>query len=266
MIGPDLLRHLPTVERSFEELVAEADCAPIHGWDFSWLEGRAFEERPSWRYSDLVAERAGTVSAMLDLQSGGGEMLSRLPRFPPLTVAAEGWRPNASIAADRLRHLGVHVVVTDTTGPAFPFADATFDLATSRHPVETCWHEIARVLRPGGTFLSQQIGPHTVGELAEFMMGPQPSESLRDPEMARRSAESVGMQVLDLRAERLRTVFNDVGAVVYFLRLVVWIVPDFTVDAYRNRLVSLHERIQRDGPFVAHAARFLIEAKKVDSG
>lgn len=266
MIGPDLLRHFPTMERSFEELVAEADCAPIPGWNFSWLQGRAFEERPSWRYSGLVAERAGTVSAMLDLQSGGGEMLSRLPRFPPLTVAAEGWRPNASIAADRLRHLGVHVVVTDTTGPAFPFADATFDLATSRHPVETCWHEIARVLRPGGTFLSQQIGPHTVGELAEFMMGPQPSESLRDPEMARRSAESVGMQVLDLRAERLRTVFNDVGAVVYFLRLVVWIVPDFTVDAYRNRLVSLHERIQRDGPFVAHAARFLIEAKKVDSG
>lgn len=253
------------MERSFEELVAEADCAPIHGWDFSWLEGRAFEERPSWRYSNLVAERAGTVSAMLDLQSGGGEMLSGLPRFAPVTVAAEGWKANATIAADRLRHLGIHVVLADTTRPAFPFADATFDLVTSRHPVETCWLEIARVLCPGGMFLSQQIGPHTVGELAEFMMGPRPSESLRDPELARRSAESVGMQVLDLRAERPRTVFNDVGAVVYFLRLVVWIVPDFTVDAYRDRLVSLHERIQRDGPFVAHAARFLIEARKVDS-
>jgi SAM-dependent methyltransferase len=253
------------MDRSFEELVAEADRVPIHGWDFSWLEGRAFEERPSWRYSDLVAKRARDVSAMLDVQSGGGEMLSRLPRFAPLTVAAEGWKPNVPVAAARLRRLGVRVVAADTNRPSFPFTDASFDLITARHPVETCWPEIARVLRPGGTFLSQQIGPHTVGELTEFMMGPQPSESLRDPELARRSAESVGMQVRDLRIERPRTVFNDVGAVVYFLRLVVWIVPDFTVDAYRDRLLALHERIERDGPFIAHAARFLIQAKKSDS-
>ncbi len=52
------------------------------------------------------------------------------------------------------------------------------------------------------------------------------------------------------------------GAVVYFLRLVVWIVPDFTVAAYRDRLRDLHEQIARDGPFVAHATRFLIEATK----
>ena len=248
--------------RSFEEQVAEAAGAPIDGWDFSWLEGRAFEERPSWHYSDLVAERAGTASAMLDLQSGGGEMLSRLPGFAPLTVAAEGWKPNVSIASARLRPRGVLVVAADTDRPSFPFADATFDLITSRHPVETCWLEIARVLRPGGTFLSQQVGPHTVSELTEFMMGTQPSGSFRDPELARSSAESVGMRVVDLRVERPRTVFNDIGAVVYFLRLVVWIVPDFSVDGYRDRLVSLHEQIQRDGPFVAHAARFLIEAKK----
>jgi hypothetical protein len=53
-----------------------------------------------------------------------------------------------------------------------------------------------------------------------------------------------------------------VGAVVYFLRLVVWTVPGFTVEKYRSRLESLHDQIERDGPFVAHAGRFLIEAVK----
>jgi hypothetical protein len=72
------------------------------------------------------------------------------------------------------------------------------------------------------------------------------------------------MRVVDLRVERPRTTFNDVGAVVYFLRLVVWIVPDFSVDGYRDRLIALHEQIRREGPFVAHAARFLIETKKPD--
>ncbi len=250
------------MERSFEELIVEADRAPIRGWDFSWLEGRAFEERPSWHYSELVAERAPGVAAMLDLQSGGGEMLGRLPRSAPLTVAVEGWRPNVSVAGARLQPLGVHVVAADTDDSVFPFADATFDLVTARHPVETCWPEIARVLRPWGTFLSQQVGPHSVGELREFMMGPQPPGSTRDPESARRSAQDVGLSIVDLRVERPRTVFYDVGAVVYFLRLVVWVVDDFTVDRYRDRLVALHERIQREGRFVAHAARFLIEAKK----
>jgi len=69
--------------------------------------------------------------------------------------------------------------------------------------------------------------------------------------------------VEDLRHERLRTVFYDVGAVVYFLRLVVWIVPGFTVERFSARLRTLHEQIERDGSFVAYATRFLIEASKL---
>ena len=66
----------------------------------------------------------------------------------------------------------------------------------------------------------------------------------------------------DVREERLRAAFDDVGAVVYFLRLVVWTVPGFTVARYRDRLHDLHEQMQREGPFVAHSTRFLIEATK----
>ena len=68
--------------------------------------------------------------------------------------------------------------------------------------------------------------------------------------------------VTDLRHERPRTEFYDVGAVVYFLRLVVWIVPGFTVTGYRSRLKDLHDQIQRDGVFRTTASRFVIEARK----
>ncbi|MBI0378836.1 SAM-dependent methyltransferase, partial [Streptomyces albiflaviniger] len=64
------------------------------------------------------------------------------------------------------------------------------------------------------------------------------------------------------RSESLRTEFFDIGAVIYFLRKVIWMVPGFTVDQYRDRLHRLHKRIQREGPFLAHTARFLIEARK----
>jgi hypothetical protein len=70
--------------------------------------------------------------------------------------------------------------------------------------------------------------------------------------------------VVDLKEQALRVLFNDVAAVVYFLRKVLWTVPGFTVDGYRDRLALLHDRIQSEGPFVAHSRRVLIEARKPD--
>lgn len=108
----------------------------------------------------------------------------------------------------------------------------------------------------------KQAGAGSLKELTDFLMGPQPVSDRRSPERAVDAAEAEGLVVVDLRQESLRAVFNDVGAAVHFLRKVIWTVPDFTVDRYRNRLLHLHDRIQADGPFVAYAQRFLIEARK----
>lgn len=126
------------------------------------------------------------------------------------------------------------------------------------------WDEIARVLAPGGTYFSQEVGPASVFELVEYFLGPMPQEvrSGRDPERARKTAEAAGLDVVDLRTAELRTEFFDVGAVVYFLRKVIWMVPGFTVGQYRDRLLELHHRIEAEGPFVATTTRFLIEAVK----
>jgi SAM-dependent methyltransferase len=250
------------VARSFDDLVAEADAAPITGWDFSWLDGRAREERPSWHYAERVAERAADAEALLDLECGDGTLVAELRSLPRRVLGAEGYEPNARIAADRLRRRGGHVVRIGQDREALPLRDRTFDLVISRHPITTWWSEIARVLSPGGTYFSQQVGPRSVGELSDFMLGPQPGGSKRDPEQARAAAEATGLIVRDLRFERLRTEFDDIGAVVYFLRLVVWIVPGFSVERFQERLRALHDQIERDGPFVAQATRFLIEAAR----
>jgi SAM-dependent methyltransferase len=254
--------RLGTVEESCESLIEEAEAAPIEGWDFSWLDGRATEERPSWGYSRLLAERAKDVSSMLDIETGGGELLGQLPQLPPLTVATEGWEPNVHLAARRLQPRRASVVFARDDRPTLPFGSETFDLVVSRHPVATWWDEIARVLRPNGRYLSQQIGPHSMREVTEFLMGPQTSTSPRSPELAREKATTAGLRVDGLKMESLRATFADVGAVVFFLRLVVWIVPDFSVERYRDRLTAMHHEIMMNGPFVSHATRFLIEATK----
>jgi SAM-dependent methyltransferase len=252
-----------TTTRTFEALVDEAVAASVEGWDFSWFEGRATEERPSWGYARAMGERLAHASAALDIQTGGGEVLASAPTLPPLTAATEGWPPNVAKATALLHPRGAVVVASPEDAP-LPFADGAFDLVTSRHPVTTHWSEIARVLRPGGTYFSQQVGPASVFELVEYFLGPLPEDvrNGRHPDRARAAAEAAGLDVVDLRAERLRVEFYDIGAVVHFLRKVIWMVPGFTVDRYRTELRALHERIEAKGPFVAHSARFLIEARK----
>jgi SAM-dependent methyltransferase len=209
-----------------------------------------------------MAARLAGVSAALDIQTGGGEVLNSAPTLAPLTVATEGWPPNLAKATALLRPRGVAVVAHDDE-PPLPFADGAFDLVVCRHPVDVWWHEIARVLEPGGTYLSQQVGPDSAHEVSEFFLGPYPwGQSGREPEIARTAAQQAGLDVVDLRAETLKMEFFDVGAMIYYLRKVIWMVPDFSVDAYRDRLVALHEQIQRDGPFVSYSRRFLIEARK----
>ena len=133
----------------FEDLLREGEEVPVEGWDFSWFEGRATEERPSWGYSTLLAEHMARAGAALDVQTGGAEVLAGIPKAPALLRATESWPPNLEIARRNLAPLNGEVVHVEDTDD-LPFADGTFDLVVSRHPTTVLWDEIARVLKPGG--------------------------------------------------------------------------------------------------------------------
>jgi SAM-dependent methyltransferase len=250
---------------TFEELLTEGSLVPVEGWDFSWFVGRASEQRPSWGYARMLVPQMAGAESVLDVQTGGGEVLAevlqQLPHLPPTVAATESWAPNIAIARRNLEPFGASVVdVADDA--ALPFEAESFDLVVSRHPTVVLWSEIARVLRPGGTYLSHQVGAGSNRELTDFMMGPQPVSERRSRERALSDAGAAGLVVEDLRSESLRAEFNDIAAVTYFLRKVFWTVPGFTPERYRDQLARLHARIEREGPFVAHAQRMLVRATK----
>jgi SAM-dependent methyltransferase len=249
--------------RSFDELVDEAAAVPVEGWDFSWLDGRATEERPSWGYQRLLGEKLASATAALDIQTGGGEVLAGAgaEHFPPTLVATEGWPPNLAKATALLHPLGA-VVVADQEEPPLPFSDDAFDLVTSRHPATVHWSEIARVLAPGGTYFAQHVGGGNNVEISEFFLGPFDPSTARHHEVEAEQARAAGLEIVQCRNERLQLQFFDVGAMVFFLRKVVWTVPDFSVARYRARLRDLHDRIERDGAFRSTMSRTLFEARR----
>lgn len=248
--------------RSFDDLVAEAATVDVSGWDFSWLDGRATEERPPWGYSRLLVERLPRATSALDLDTGGGEIIAQAPLLPARMTVTESWQPNLALARSRLEARGVEVVATEP-GERLPFPDESFDLVTSRHPVDPDWAEIARVLVPGGTYLAQHVGSASAVELIEYFIGPYPAaDDGRDPYGESRAATAAGLTVVDLRLARCRMEFYDIGAVVYVLRKCVWWVPDFAVDRYADTLRRLDAQIRADGAFVAHSTRHLVEARR----
>ena len=248
--------------RSFDDPVDEADSVDVSGWDFGWLDGRAWEQRPPWGYSRLVAVRLYEVGSALDIDSGGGEMVAHMPHLPNTMVVTEGWAPNVEHAQRILSPRGVQVV-TLKQGEPLPFPDPSFELVTSRHPVKPDWSEIARVLVPGGTYLAQHVGPASAFELIERFVGPMSEQQrlARDPQREAAAARATGLQIRELRTARCRMDFLDVGAIVYILRKCVWWVPDFTVGRYRDALRQLDAHIRQHGAFVAHSTRTLFDAR-----
>jgi len=239
----------------YDHLVGEAAGVSITGWEFAWLDGRAVGSDPSWSYPELARPLLRRAASLLDLDTGGGELLVELAPLPAHTVAVEGWAPNVPVARDRLAPYGVSVVTE------LPGGENEFDVVLSRHgrlPAE----DIARLLKPGGTLLSQQVGSDDLRDLnAELGAAPPYATSWTATE-AVAALESAGLIVTDVREERPALTFHDVGALVYQLRAVPWQIRDFTVQRYDRALRRIDARIRTDGHYTATAHRFLVQASR----
>lgn len=140
---------------------------PFVGWGFSYLDGRKFEEPLPLQYELRAAKLMRSARSALDLDTGGGERLLDLrPNWPALLCATEGYPPNLRLATERLTPLGARVFAVESTETVtLPFGDARFDLVLNRHGGCVNIREIARVLTPGGTFLTQQVHGQTLLDL-----------------------------------------------------------------------------------------------------
>jgi SAM-dependent methyltransferase len=285
--------------RSFEELMEEAEEAPFSGWSFSFLRGRTEYEPLPWAYPRVVGDLVGD-RPLLDLGTGGGEVLSRLDR-PRRTVATEAWAPNVPVAARRLGRLGVPVVqyqpapgnLAQEAGPVpvparerLPFRDGAFGLVISRHEAFVA-SEVARVLGPGGWFVTQQVDLHWdedfraalglppgVRDAAGAGVAPV-SAGTRVPAggaasgearswlpVARRQVTEAGLVVTRARAATVGCTFTDVGALAfYLLRAVPWVVPEAARAESRPAFRQLHEQMQA-APLRVRNPHFLLVARK----
>ncbi len=240
-----------------------AASEPFQGWDFSRLTGRMSDEPAPWSYPELARSAMRESTSVLDMGTAAGEMLlSMRADWPSRVLATEGWRPNLPLAEQALEPHGVRVLSYDAdAGDRLPLPDGEVDLIINRH--EAFDADVARVLAPGGRFLTQQVGASNLAELAT-MLGP-----ARIPATVRVQDLSELLVGAGLRLERTQdwtgcTTFVDVAALVYYLSAVPFTAPaDFSVDRYAEALLGLHAAGPAQGePIVLTQHRFLIIATK----
>jgi len=245
----------------FEALIAEALHQEFSGWDFSFLVNRWKEEPTSWDYPNIVRSHIMPEYSMLDMDTGGGEILSSFMPLPQNTYATEGYVPNVPIAKRRLEPLGVKIVqVWGNDIP--PFVDGYFDLVTNRHgSFQT--QELHRVLKPGGFFITQQVGGKNNFKLNELLQEkPEFIYSHWTLDLAVKQLTDAGFQILEQNDEYPETTVLDIGALVFHLKVIQWQIADFSVEKYHDKLVEIHNMIQEQVYLKIRSHRFLIVAQK----
>lgn len=241
---------------------AEEDQARIRGWDFSHIRGR-FEEESDlpWSYREIVREVLRRDAMLLDYDTGGGEFLLSLRHPAGRTAATEGYPPNVRLCAERLLPLGIDF--RECADPAaVPWPDGAFDVILNRHG---SFHapELFRLLREGGVFLTEQVGGDNDRDLVERVLPgtekPYPHLNLKEQ---RAVFEAAGFRILRAEEAYRPIVFYDVGAFVWFARIIPWEFPGFSVDRCWEGLLDMQREIQQRGEIRGTIHRYLIAAEK----
>lgn len=246
-------------EQDFLDQIDAALAVPLRGWDFSFLDGRVIAQPLPWDYLQLARAAAGEARCVLDVDTGGGDVLAAIAP-PPGSIAVEPYPPNVALATAVLAPRRIEVRARTTW--QLPVADGEVDLVLNRHGALDL-DETFRVLRPGGTLVSQQVGRRNDLELNEALGAPPAgSDALESVGTTLVALADAGLRVARCEEAWPRTRYLDVGAVVLQLRAVPWQVPGFEVQRHLDQLRRIHHHIRQRGSFEVTSHRLLVVARR----
>ena len=241
---------------------AEEEIAYIHGWDFSHIDGCYTEQDDlPWDYRTVIGQYLTPEMKILDIDTGGGEFLLSLNHPHENTAAMENYPPNVELCREVLLPLGIDFRPGDGK-EKLPCDDGSFDMVINRHGDFNA-EEIYRVLKPGGLFITQQVGAENDRELVELLCGeipiPFPEQYLS---ITIGEFENAGFTTMR-GEEAFRPIrFFNVGALVWFARIIQWEFPGFCVDTHLENLLNAQRKLEEQGSIDGTIHRFLLVARK----
>ncbi len=244
---------------NLKEIWMKEENYAFSGWDFSHLNGRQEYDPLPWDYRTEAVKDLDPAHRLLDMGTGGGEFLMTLGHPFENTTVTEGYPPNLALCREKLAPLGVQVVGVGGED-ALPFANEKFDRVINRHE-SYIPSEVFRILKPGGRFVTQQVGGKNCFDLRE-RLGFVVPENQFDLEHEVAQFESAGFRILRAEEHFNKLRFFDTGAVVFHAKIIQWEFPGFSVEKNWDQLMDVQREIEVRGCIECTEHRFLIAAKK----
>jgi SAM-dependent methyltransferase len=196
-----------------------------------------------------------------DMGTGGGEFLLTIEHPYPNTSVTESYLPNVDLCKKKLGGLGIDVrqVIDDSN---LPFENESFDIIINRHESYDI-REVFRVLKRNGIFITQQVGAMNNLEFSNSLLDDNRIKNLDYSfEVQVENAKDTGFEVLEAEEYFPFLKFFDVGALVYFTRIIEWEFPGFSVERCFEKLLGLQSMVESNGFVESVEHRFLIVAQK----
>ena len=119
------------------------------------------------------------------------------------------------------------------------------------------------MLKHGGIFITQQVGAQNDREPVKLLCGeteiPFPGQYL---ESTSRKFQNAGCTILHGEDVFRPIRFYDVGALVWFARIIQWEFPNFAVDTHLDNLQNAQRILEEYGTIDGPIHRFLLVAQK----
>ena len=118
-------------------------------------------------------------------------------------------------------------------------------------------------MRNGGMFITEQVGGNNDRDLVEMVLPDvKPSHPELNLETQRKLFEKAGFRIVRAEEAYRPILFYDIGAFVWFARIIEWEFPGFSVEKCYDRLLEMQKIIECDGVIKGTIHRYLIVAKK----
>ncbi len=251
-----------------QEWLEEEKIAHIKGWDFSHIKNRYEEESDlPWNYKDEIQNRLKPSDKLLDIDTGGGEFLLELKHPYQNTYATENYKPNIELCEQTLLPLGINFkageqAIHNKGAYQLPFENDSFDMIINRHG-DFNSKDLYRLLKKDGLFITEQVGAENDRELVYLLV---PNTEIPFPNLYLKNIskefEDQGFEILK-QDEVFRSIkFYDVGALIWFAKIIEWEFPNFSVEKSLRNLFKAQEILEEYGCIEGRIHRFLLVCRK----
>ncbi|MGZ7149359.1 class I SAM-dependent methyltransferase [Bacillus sp. BC08] len=190
----------------------------INGWDFSKVKCETVGD--TWDFYSEVKERCKLSQILLDVGTGGGENVLNIASAAKFLIGIDNSNSMIETAHSNLRKSDVkNVEFLQMDSEALTFLSSYFDIASSCHAPFIA-SELAKVMKKGALFLTQQVSEHDKLNLKEaFGRGQCLGErdgSLKEKYMA--ELINAGFELVQVREYDVTDYYNTPEDLIFLLK------------------------------------------------